>query len=210
MKNFLAKFKNPTVIRIAIGVLLFMLLSGGYLFYQFREGRVEIEDSLIEAPVISVAPRSSGRLISLIAHRGEFVTKGQALAVVDSDTIRADSDGIVTGINQDVGSSVSPQAPIMQLINPNHLRATGTIDENKGLNLIKIGQAASFTVDAFPGKTFWGYVDAISESAKQTQAAFSISSQRPTQQFEVYVNYNTRKYPRLKDGMSARITVYTN
>lgn len=210
MKKIFNKLKNPAVIKSALAVVVVVLLAGGYLLYSLLEGRVKIDDSLISAPVIQIMPSVSGELLSLPVHEGEFVTKGDTLAIVGSDIIRSYSDSLVTALYQDTGSSVTAQTEIMELINPHHLRVEGAIDENKGLNLIKAGQVASFTVDAFPGKTYWGYVDEISPSAKQTQTAFSISSERPTQQFIVYVKYDENKYPELKMGMSAKITVYIN
>jgi multidrug efflux pump subunit AcrA (membrane-fusion protein) len=96
------------------------------------------------------------------------------------------------------------------MINFADMRVAGTIDENKGLDKVKIGQTVSFTVDALPGTTFWGYVDEISPTAKQTQLQFSVSSERPTQQFLVYARFNSYAYPQIKNGMSAKMTVYTN
>jgi len=209
MKSTFAKVKNPIVLRVIIGIVLIVALVGGYLFYQTKTGRVGIENSLIEAPTINIISPTTGVLSSIPVHEGQMVTKGDALAVVGSNTLRADSDGLVTSISQDTGSTVGPTSALMQMINPDHLRVDGTIDENKGLDKIKVGQVASFTVDAFPGKIYWGYVDEISPSAKQTQMSFSISSERPTQQFQVYVRFNAHKYPEIKNGMSAKITVYT-
>jgi multidrug resistance efflux pump len=104
---------------------------------------------------------------------------------------------------------VSTQTQLVQLINTNNIRVAGTLGENKGLNQIRVGQVTSFTVDAFPGKMYWGYVDEISPSAKQTQLSFSISSERPTQQFVIYAKFNAAQYPEIKNGMSAKMTVYT-
>lgn len=209
MKNTFAKVKDPKTLRVIIGVVLVVLLVGTYWFYETKTGRISIDTSLIEAPTITVTSPSSGVLSSIPVHEGEQVTKGDALVVVGSNTIRADSDGIVTTISQDTGSTVGPTTQLIQMINPDHLRVDGTIDENKGLGQIKVGQVASFTVDAFPGKIFWGYVDEISSTAKESQLSFSISSERPTQQFDVYVRFPAQKYPMLKNGMSAKIAVYT-
>jgi multidrug resistance efflux pump len=112
--------------------------------------------------------------------------------------------------NNQLGSSAGPTNPVVQIINPNDMRIAGTIDENKGLSDIHVGQVASFTVDALPGQNFWGYVDEISPSAKTTALSFSISSERPTQQFVVYVRYDANKYPEIKNGMSAKLTIYTD
>ena len=140
---------------------------------------------------------------------GQYVTKGQELAVVGSDILRADTAGLIVSAPDITGSTVSPQTQIIQMIRPVDMRVAGTIDENKGLNQIKVGQVVSFTVDAFPGKTYWGYVDEISPTAKASQISFTISSQRPTQQFIVYARFDSTKYPNLKNGMSAKMTVYT-
>lgn len=107
-----------------------------------------------------------------------------------------------------IGSIISSQNPVVSLIQLPDLRVDGTIDENKGLNDIKVGQVASFTVDAFPGEIYWGFVDEISPTAKQTQLTFSISSERPTQQFDVFVKFDPRLYPEIKNGMSAKLTVF--
>jgi hypothetical protein len=39
---------------------------------------------------------------------------------------------------------------------------------------------------------------------------FSVSSERPTQQFLIYARLNAYAYPQIKNGMSAKMTVYTN
>lgn len=196
--------------RTILAALVVIAILGAYLLFAMKVGRIQIDNSLVEAPAINVVPTAPGKLTDLPVNEGQIVAKGDALATVGSNTIRADTDSQVIAINQDEGSSVGPAAPIMQLINPNHLRVDGTIDENKGLDQIKVGQVASFTVDAFPSQKFWGYVDEISPSAKATQLSFSISSERPTQQFSVYVRFDSHKYPQLKNGMSAKITVYTS
>jgi multidrug resistance efflux pump len=85
----------------------------------------------------------------------------------------------------------------------------GTIDENKGLSDIHVGQMASFTVDAFGSKQYSGVVDEISPTSNQTDVVFNISDQRETQQFNVKVRFYQQKYPELKNGMSAKLTIFT-
>ena len=74
---------------------------------------------------------------------------------------------------------------------------------------MKIGQRATFSVDAFPGKTYDGIVDQISPVSSDTGIVFSISDKRPVEKFEIKVRFNVADYPELKSGMSAKITVYT-
>ncbi len=209
MKNLLNALKNKIFVRTLLIVLAIGIIFGTTLFLLKTTSRVSIENSLVDAPITSLSATVPGKLISVDVIEGQKVKKGDVLGVVGSEVIRSYSDGIVSNTNQQIGSIVSAQVPVVQMIDTTQMRINGTIDENKGLNQIKIGQVVSFTVDALPGKTFWGYVDEVGESAKQTQAAFSISGTRPTQQFEVFAKFNSEQYPEIKNGMSAKMTVFT-
>jgi multidrug resistance efflux pump len=209
MKKIVSLFKNKKFLKIFGLVLLVVLLAVGYIVYQLLNGRVFIDDSLIQAPIITISPSESGKVQEMDVNEGQYVQKGDQLAIVGSETLRADTDGLIVSAPDETGSSVDSQTALIQMIRTVDLRVAGTIDENKGLNEIKVGQIVSFTVDAYPGQTFWGYVDEVSPTAKATQISFSISNQRPTQQFVVYAKYDAAKYPQLKNGMSAKMTVYT-
>ena len=95
------------------------------------------------------------------------------------------------------------------MIRPVNLRVAGTIDENKGLNYLRVGQVVSFTVDALPGQSYWGYIDEISPTAVTSAFSFSTSTERTTQQFTVYAKFDSSAYSAIKNGMSAKMTVYT-
>ncbi|HSW88056.1 MAG TPA: efflux RND transporter periplasmic adaptor subunit [Candidatus Saccharimonadales bacterium] len=208
MKKTLKHLKNPKVFRTILAIVGAVIVIVGVLYFELTRNRVLIDNSLVDAPITTIAP-PAGTLTEIDVYEGEKVNKGDAIGVVDGQTIRTDTDGIIIQANNQIGSSVTPQSTIAELINLSSMRIAGTIDENKGLNDIHVGQVVSFSVDALPGKTFWGYVDEISPSAKQTQLAFSISSERPTQQFVVYARFDANKYPDIKNGMSAKMTVFT-
>lgn len=209
MKNLIQKLKNPKVLkRLGIGLTIILIVVA-ILYFEKTRGRVYVDNSLVAAPISSLAP-TAGTLSEMDVYEGQKIKKGDQLAIVSGQPLYADADGIVIMASNQLGSSVGPTTPIVQLINPNDMRIAGTIDENKGLSDIHVGQVSSFTVDALPGQTFWGYVDEISPSAKTTALSFSISSERPTQQFVVYVRFDANKYPIIKNGMSAKLTVYTD
>jgi len=189
--------------------LTLLVVSGSY-YWAIKEGRIFIDNALVNAPIITITPTTSGRLMEVDAKEGKYIRKGDILAVVGSEAIRSTIDGLVIMVNSQTGGSFGPQTTVAQLIDPSQMRIVGTIDENKGLSKIEVGQVASFTVDAFPGLTFWGLVDEISPTAKQTQLSFSISSERPIQQFQIYVRFPATKYPQLKNGMSAKLTIFVN
>lgn len=209
MKKIFAQLKKPKVIRIIIGLAIVILIVAIFIFWQKTKNRVFIDDSLVDTPIITISPQTAGKLREVDVYENEQVKKGDDLAVIGSETLRADSDGLIITTNNQIGSIFTSQTPVVRMIRSTDMRIAGTIDENKGLSDIKIGQVASFTVDALPDKVFWGYVDEISPTAKQTQISFSISSERPTQQFVVYVKFPADKYPEIKNGMSAKIVIYT-
>jgi multidrug resistance efflux pump len=210
MKKLFKKIKNPKVLRGLLIAFVAIALIFGYIFFQLLRDRVAIEDSLIQAPIITISPETPGKILDIKVYEGEKVKRGDSLAIVGTSSLNAYQDGLIISANNAIGSIASAQTPVVQMINFADMRVAGTIDENKGLDKIKVGQVVSFTVDAFPGQTFWGYVDEISPTAKQTQLQFSVSSERPTQQFIVYARFNAYVYPQIKNGMSAKMTVYTN
>jgi multidrug resistance efflux pump len=209
MQRIGRKFKESKKLRYGSLFLLVLLFIGGVFFYLISMDRIHIDDSVVNAPISSLSPSAAGILKEVDVSDGQQVKKGDQLAVVGSETLHAYTDGIVVDTNKQIGGSVTPQTPIVKMINLATMRIDGTIDENKGLDSVKIGQPVSFTVDALPGTTFWGFIDEISPTAKQSQAVFSISSERPVQQFEVFAHFDASNHPEIKNGMSAKMTVYT-
>lgn len=209
MKNLMTKFKDPKFLKVFGGILLVIIIAVLYIVFEKTTGRVFIDNSVIQAPVITVTPAISGTVKEIDVKEGQKVEAGDVLAIVESDIIRTDTDGLVIAAPDLTGSNVNPQTQLIQMIRPVNMRVSGTIDENKGLDQIKVGQVASFTVDALPGKTFWGYIDEISPSAVSPAFSFSTSTERSTQQFTIYARFDTPSYPMIKNGMSAKMVVYT-
>lgn len=208
-KNPNSKKQNFQKIALIFGIIIFVLIIGIYVYIKNTIGRIFIDKSLIQAPVIIVSPSLPGKVQEISVKEGDVVTSGDTLAVVGSETLRAQTDGLIISASDLTGSAVNQQAQLIQMIRPINLRVVGTIDEDKGLNTVKVGQVVSFTIDALPGNTYWGYIDEISPSANTPVFSFSSSTERPTQQFTVYTKFNTSLYPNIKNGMSAKMVVYT-
>ena len=208
MKKKLSLFKNKFFLITAGSFLLLVLLAVGYFFYQKETGRVFIDNSLIQSPVITISPSASGKVQEVDVKEGQTVAKGDVLAIVGSETLRAATDGLIISAPDLTGSTVTPATSLIQMIRPVNLRVSGTIDENKGLTSIRVGQVVSFTVDALPGNTYWGYVDEISPSAVAPAFSFSTSTERATQQFTVYTKFDSASLSTIKNGMSAKMVVY--
>jgi len=209
MRKTFSKFKNRKFLKIAGSICILIILTGLYIFFQKRTGRIFVDHSQIQAPIIVVSTSTSGKVQEINVKEGQTVQVGDALAVVGSETLRADTDGIIISASDLTGSTINQATQLIQMIRPVNLRVVGTIDENKGLSDIRIGQIVSFTIDALRGKTFWGYIDEIAPSANTQVFSFSTSTERPTQQFTVYAKFDSTSYPEIKNGMSARMVVYT-
>lgn len=209
MKNIISLIKNPKFLKVSGAAFVVILAVVLLIIFAKTTGRVYISNSLIQAPLITISPTQSGNVQEIDVKEGQTVDAGDTLAIVGSEILRADTDGLVILASDLTGSMVGPQTQLIQMIRPVNLRVAGSIDENKGLDQIKVGQVVSFTVDALPGKTFWGYVDEISPSAVAPAFSFSTSSERATQQFTVYARFDTAAYPAIKNGMSAKMIVFT-
>jgi len=200
--------KKPWVISAASFVVIFGLL-GIFLYWQESTNTVFIENSNLEAPIINLAPSYPGTLNALYVKEGDVIEANSQVALVGSQIISTGDGGLVATAPDVLGSYFAPGQTVVSVVNTSQMKVIGQIEETKGLDRIKVGQRATFTVDAFPGKTYEGVVDNISAVSDDTGVVFNISDQRPIENFDVEVQFNIAQYPELKSGMSAKITVYT-
>jgi multidrug resistance efflux pump len=209
MENNIKKpiFKRPWMHSLISFVVIFILL-GAFLFWQLEKNTVFIENSDLEAPIINLAPSAPGVLNALYVKEGDIVAENSPVALVGSQIISTQAGGIVASAPNVLGSYFSPGQTVVSIVNISEMKAVGQIEETKGLDKIKAGQRATFSVDAFPGHTYEGVVDEVSAVSNSTGVVFNISDQRPVEKFDVKVRFNVSDYPELKSGMSAKITVY--
>jgi len=96
----------------------------------------------------------------------------QARVDLEHTTIRAPVDGIVISRNVDAGQTVaaSLQAPTLFVIAQNltDMQVDTSIDEAE-VGRVKVEQAATFTVDSFPGRSFSGTVTQVRKAAQVVQ-----------------------------------------
>ncbi|MBU6388459.1 efflux RND transporter periplasmic adaptor subunit [Patescibacteria group bacterium] len=186
---------------IAVGVITAYLIV--------TNGRVSIDTASIQAPLIILTPTVPGTLDAVYVHVGEVVAANQPVASAGAQIITSKVAGLVVSVNDAAGAEVTPGQPVVEMIDPAQLRVVGRIDENKGLAQIKVGDPVTFTVDAFGRQSFVGVIDEIAPTSNQSGIVFNISSQRQVQQFDVKARFDTSAYSELRNGMSARMVVYT-
>lgn len=202
--------KKITIAAVVALVIIAAIGAGAYFYVSSKT--VYIDTSDIVAPVTKLSPVNSGTLQAVFVKVGDMVTANQPVAQVGNEIIEAKAAGEIISVDQNIGeyeNAVTGQAVVATMIDPTQLRVVGQLDENKGLSNVQVGDAATFTVDAFGGKQYQGIVDEVAPSSQQDSVVFNISDARPTNQFDVYVRFDPTKYPELKNGMSARIWVYT-
>lgn len=190
-------------------VALVIVICGGFLYWQMSSTRVSIDKSLLSSPLIGLSPTAAGQLNETYVNEGDTVAANTAVAKVGDEIIKTKIAGQIVSIQKDIGKMVSPGQSVVTMIDPTELRVVGTIDENKGLDKIHVGQLANFTVDAFGSKTYSGVVDEVSSTAHATDVVFNISDNRATQQFDIKVRFDQSTYQELKNGMSAKLTIFT-
>ena len=201
-------FKKPWMQSLIAIVVIFGALIG-FLYWQSKSGTVLIEDSLLKAPMVQLSPTSAGTLNALYVKPGDTVAAGAEIALVGTNVVSTKEAGIISDTPEALGGYYTPGQRVATLVVNGDMEVVGTIDETKGLDALAVGQRATFTVDAFKGKTYSGVVDEIAPSAVADSVIFSISDTRATQQFDVKVRFDESQYPELKSGMSAKITVHT-
>jgi multidrug resistance efflux pump len=201
-------FKKPWVHSLVAFILIFGALAG-FLYWQSNKNTVFIENSDLEAPIINLSPTTPGTLNALYVKEGDAVPANSQVALVGSQIISTKDGGVVVSAPKVLGAYFNPGQSVVSIVNNSEMKVVGTVEETKGLNSLAVGQLATFTVDAFPGKTYQGVVDEISPVSADNGIIFSISDTRPVKKFSVKVKFNTGSYPELKSGMSAKITVHT-
>jgi multidrug resistance efflux pump len=200
--------KRPWMHSLISFVVIFGLLAI-FLFWQAQKNTIFIENSDLEAPIVNISTTSPGILNALYVKEGEKIEANSQVALVGSQIISAKVGGIVSSAPIVLGAYFVPGQTVVSIVNVDEMKAVGQIDETKGLGDVKSGQRATFSVDAFPGRTYEGVVDQVSPTSNDSGVVFSISDKRPVKNFDVKVRFNIAQYPELKSGMSAKITVYT-
>ncbi len=169
---------------------------------------VYIDKAQISAPTAELAPTVAGNLMHTYVAVGDIIAPNTVVAQVGVELIKSTAGGLVVDARTDTGTLINPGTAVVTTVDPTALRVVGDVQENKGLTDIKVGQPATFTVDAFGGEQFTGVVDEVSPTAQSGDVVFSVSDKRQEQDFTVKVRFDTTAHPELKNGMSAKIWIY--
>jgi membrane fusion protein (multidrug efflux system) len=122
---------------------------------------------------ITIFSKVSGKIAENLVKLSSPVRAGQVVAIVNRDEIgydykpfevKSDAKGVVSKLMLNPGATVNPNIPLMTLVDIDTVKAIAAVDENR-IRFIKIGQAATVGLEAYPGETFSARVTNISTVA---------------------------------------------
>jgi len=195
-------------IRTGIALTAIVVLAGGFIYWRVTSTRVYVDTASIEAPLIALAPSQAGTLEEVYVNVGDSVPQDTTVARVGNELIKSKVAGVIVSTPNNIGAQINPGTAVVTMVDPSQLRVVGKVDEDKGLDRIKVGDSVTFTVDAFGSKQFNGVIDEISPTSEQSGIVFNISGQREVKQFDVKARFDVNAAPNLKNGMSARMWIY--
>ncbi|RJG03779.1 efflux RND transporter periplasmic adaptor subunit [Noviherbaspirillum sedimenti] len=161
----------------------------------------QVEQANAARAQVRVAQAGNGNAQAAVKQREAALA--QARIELERTAIKAPVNGVVIKRSVERGQTVaaSLQAPELFIIaeNLSDMRVDTAIDESE-IGRIRTGQKASFTVDAFPGRTFEGRVNLIRKSAQNVSnvVTYMVEVDAP----------NPRK--ELLPGMTANVRVVTD
>jgi HlyD family secretion protein len=181
-------------------------LDAGQAAYDSARAQVDAARAQVEAQTQAVRAAEAQRGVGDAQLQGALaqVAERQAAlrqAEVDLANTRivAPVDGVVVSRNMDIGQTViaALESPVLFAIaqNLSQMQVHASVDE-ADVGQTRVGQRATFTVDAFRGETFAGHVEQIRKAAQVTQGVVTyivvVAAGNPSQKLLPGMTANVR------------------
>jgi HlyD family secretion protein len=137
--------------------------------------------------------------------RAQTVLK-QSESVAREAEIRAPADGVVLHRIAEPGLLLSPSQPALTMAFTGRLYVRTYIPETK-LGVVRTSQAATVTVDSFPGRSFPAHVTEISPDAEFTPKPVETREERVNQVYAAKVDLDAGWNAPLVPGQPAEVSV---
>ena len=147
---------------------------------------------------------------AVAAARSQVAEARAALALARARLVETRLDSPLTGIvlrkSLEVGETATPGVPILTLMDPDDMWLRAYVSETD-LGRVRLGQAATLTVDAYPARTFAGVVREIASEAEFTPKNVQTKKERVNLVYRVKIAVrNTAGV--LKPGMPADARIH--
>ena len=150
-----------------------------------------------------VFPETMGRITRILVKEGVYVAKDANLMAMRTEMIgfeyeegyiRSPISGNIAAITVDVGSMVTPQAPVAVVMDYARVNIEFNVAETN-MDCIRKGDRVAAAIDALPGKSFTGTVSEVAPVVDPMTRTLNVKASVP----------NAGKA--LRPGMTARITL---
>lgn len=163
---------------------------------------VKISGSGTVQPVTSEDIKSAitnNEIDEVLVSAGQAVKKGADIITFTdgSDPITAPADGVITTVSVTAGERVQSGEVVAHLTNYTDLQTVAQIDE-LDIPKVKVNQAVTIKVNAYPDQTYTGKVTAIANEGTSTNGVST---------FDVTIHFD--KADNLKVGMSTEASILT-
>jgi multidrug resistance efflux pump len=207
---------------IPVGIVLAVILIigvGGYLLYN-NYYYYSTDDAQVTGNIVNVVAPTSGTLVGLDVQVGDFVSNGQIIGTVKSDTnvyieehIKAPFDGVIVQVPGVLGQTITSQGTVAQESNLSTVKITAYVDES-AINNVSVGQSTDIHVDAYSGFDLKGHVTQIVDAAAgqfsllPTQDNSSGNFTKVSQRIPVYIHLDNDPGQTLVPGMSVEVKIH--
>jgi membrane fusion protein YbhG len=130
----------------------------------------------------------------------------QLQASLANAVVRAPFPGVVTIRHREPGEIVPAGAPVLTLMNPGDRWVRIYVPEDR-VDRVKLGEPATITADAFPGRTYGGRVSFISSEAEFTPKNVQTAEERVKLVYAVKVAITGDRAGDLKPGVPADVVL---
>jgi multidrug efflux pump subunit AcrA (membrane-fusion protein) len=122
---------------------------------------------------VNVYPKVPGKLFNKIKQEGDFVRKGNNIALIDRDEpamnfskaeVKSPINGIVIMYFAEIGDAISPARKILTVANMDDVKIVVHLSETD-IGRVKKGLKARIFVDAYPDRVFKGIVTNVAPAA---------------------------------------------
>lgn len=130
----------------------------------------------------TIFPRVNGKLLQNVLREGDKVSRNQTIALIERDEVGAvyepvvvpsTINGVVGKTYLDPGQNVTTGTPVALIVNQQQVRISVDIPE-RYVSKIKLGQKASFTLEAYGDKQFEAKVYKISPVVDQQSRVVTV------------------------------------
>jgi HlyD family secretion protein len=183
------------------------LVSVGPREHEVAAARAEVRAARERVQLLRAGPRPD----AVAAARAQVAQAEAAITLARARlaeaTIAAPIDGVVLRKNLEAGETANPGVAIVTLLDPRDIWLRGYVPETD-IGRVRVGQAATITVDAYPGRKFPGEISEIASEAEFTPKNVQTKKERVNLVFRVKI---AAKNPDgvLKPGMPADAVLHT-